>query len=67
MFRVSIVFHGSRPLHLNDPFDADDGGVEQGADSFLVVDVVRIAYAHEDDVRWQPGQGTDCHTAGCQI
>lgn len=67
MATVIMVFHWSPLLHLDDPFDGDDGGVQQGADSLLVVDVVGVAYAHEDDVGWQPGQEADRHTAGFQI
>lgn len=38
-------------LHLDDTFDAADGGVEQQADSLVTVDAVGVPKAHEDDVR----------------
>lgn len=30
-------------LHLNDPFDAADGGIEQSADSLIIINPVSIS------------------------
>lgn len=54
-------------LHLNDPLDAADGGIEQSADSLIIIHIVCISYAHEDDVRRKPGNEADCYTSRLQI
>lgn len=54
-------------LHLNDALDAADGGIEQSADSLIIIHVVCIAYAHEDDVGRKPGDEADCNTTRLQI
>ena len=59
--------HQSYALHLNDALDAGDGGVEQSADSLIIVHVVCISNAHEDDVSRQPGNEADCYAARLQI
>lgn len=41
--------------HLDDAFDAADGGVQQRADSLAVVHAVRVPHAHEDDVSRKSG------------
>lgn len=58
--------HGHTP-HLDDSFDAADGGVEQSADSLVVVDAVCVSDAHEDDVGRKSGQQIDRYSTRLQI
>lgn len=50
-------------LHLDETFDAADGGVEQRADSLVTVDAVSVSKAHEDDVRRKSRDEIDCYAS----
>lgn len=52
--------------YLEDLLDAIDGGGEQRVDLLVVVDIVGMADAHEEDVRWQAGDRAR-HSVGRHI
>lgn len=53
--------------HRDDLFDRTDNCVHKGLELGLVVQVVGVADAHEEDVRWQTGDHVDHHAFGFQL
>lgn len=53
--------------HQDDLFDRSDDCVHEGLELGVVVQVVGVADAHEEDVRWQTGDHVDHHAFGLQL
>lgn len=58
---------GCRSRHLDDAFDAADGGIEQSADPLVVVHAVCVSHAHEDDVSGESGDEAGRGAARLQV
>lgn len=54
-------------LHLDDAFDAADCRIEESAESPVVVHIVCISKAHEDDEGRKPWSEADCDATRLQI
>lgn len=53
--------------YLNNLLDAINGAVHEGLEHVGVIERVCVAYAHEQDVSWQPGNHVHHHAAGLQV
>lgn len=48
---------GVRGVHLEDLLDGVDCRGEQRLHFLVIVDIVSVANAHEEDISWQTGNG----------
>lgn len=55
--RSTCATWGREDTHLEDLLDGVDGGGEQRFHLLVVVDVVGVTDAHEENIRWQTGDG----------
>lgn len=53
--------------HQNDFFDSTNDRTHERLEFGVVVQVVSVADAHEQDVSWQAGNHVDHHTFGLQV
>lgn len=53
--------------HHDDLLDGADDGVHERLELHVVIEVVGVADAHEEEVRWQPGDHVDHHAFGLQV
>lgn len=53
--------------YLNHLFDTINGAVHEGLEHAGIIERVCVAYTHEQDVSWQPGNHVHHHTTGLQV
>ena len=58
---------GCGPPHLDDRLDPGDDAVHQALELGAVIEVVRVADAHVDDIGGQTGDHVDHHAPGLQV
>lgn len=64
--KSTLEIKAIRPHH-DDFFDSTDGHVHKRLEFGLIVQVVSVADAHEEDVSWQTGDHIDHHAFGLQV
>lgn len=67
LFLACSERNSEAPTHHDDLLDGADDGVHERLELHIVIEVVGVADAHEEEVRRQPGDHVDHHTFGLQI
>lgn len=63
----AVPLSGEGRTHHDDPLDGADDAVHEGLELDVVIEVVGVADAHEEEERWQAGDHVDHHTFGLQV